>query len=349
MTTPKSSTMKKNGTMINVPVVTHEDNAELESANIGTIEVGVKADGEAQTAATNMLVATNVETGEQVNVMPMSPDALNANAKTDPDLQSALKTLKPRTGYRNLPDSGDIPIILPLILAPIVGTIMCERAGIATSVQKFRKAVTDPVDGREWSVRFDGGQSDIVCTKSGADPALEQIFSQYERLRQVKQTANHHAARFKTGYAMQKDTDTPELREASRPGVEKMLKESDDADKAFAEFEQLHPECLAKRLTAELSQGKQKLASLTLVVEKTKKSCEEWQAKIDEVADPEKADNLKESLKACEDALQLAVSKVEKQKRLVDKTQKALAEIPVKNLGPVIINVPFGVPVTFVP
>lgn len=239
------------------------------------------------------------------------------------------------------------PVALPLILAPIVSVLMCERAGMQTSVMKYRKAVTDPVDGREWSVRFDGGQSDIVCTKSPQSASQEQVFSQYERLRQFKATADHRAKGYAQAYERQKETDTPEMRESTRAEVERIQKEAADADARFAAFEKDHPECLKKRLLSEIAYWNGKAAVQAKKAALYEKAVEDWLKKADEYKGAD--DNIQESLAGCRATLAQATAELTAFESERDRLQEQADKIKDGRPDTETVTVPMGASVVIVP
>lgn len=236
-------------------------------------------------------------------------------------------------------------VVIPLILAPIVADRMCQRAGVARSVDKCRNAVTDPVDGREWSVSWEGGEADIVCHKSGGSSSQEQVYSQYDRLREAKAKSNHTAKGYTEAYAKQKDTDTPELRESTRAAVEKIVAESDVADRLFAEFEQAHPECLLKRYTGEIAQWTTKVKAEELQVKRYEESCDGWKQKIKDT--PDRDDNLKESLAACESVLEQHKAKLAGFKKSLADVEKLAEKVEFSPVEVETIVVPMGAAVCF--
>lgn len=238
-------------------------------------------------------------------------------------------------------------IELPLIVAPIVTTKMCERAKLATSVDRCRNSVTDPFDGREWSVSFDGGDADIVVRKTGVGPEREQVLAQYERLRQAKADANYRAKAYKEAYARQKETDTPELRESTRASVEQIIKTSDDADKAFSEFEEDHPECLLKRFMSEATYWKSKVDNEQKVVDRYTKSLADWQTKIDAYAGSD--DNLKESYAACKQTLDVHQAQLDSYLSKMESVQNQASKVKVATLADIQILIPVGATVAFAP
>jgi chromosome segregation ATPase len=222
---------------------------------------------------------------------------------------------------------------------------MCERARMTSSVGKCRNSVTDPEDGREWSVSFEGGDADIVVKKSGASPDREQALAQYERLRQAKADANYRAKAYKDAYARQKETDTPELRESSRSAVEKIVKASDDADKAFREFEKEHPECRLKRFASEEAYWKSKVSSEQKTVDSYAKGLAGWQEKIDSYAGSD--DNLKESYAACKQTLDTHQAQLETYLAKAKAVQDEASKVKVDALSDIEILIPVGATVAF--
>lgn len=245
-------------------------------------------------------------------------------------------------------------IVLPWLVAPILSVIYCDRAGIPHGVSKYRKAVTDPVDGREWTVSHDGGKADIIVEKQVASASQDQIFAQYDRLKESKAQANRQKDAYLSAYEKQKETDTPELRESTRKQVEAVVLKSDEADFAFYEFEQLHPECELKRLKSEAAYWTSKVGSQKVQVGKYEKACDEWQKQIDALPpnkkdkdSPQRDDNLQESLKSCKDSLGAAKELLNGYQANLKKIETAMAKIDFKPLTADRYLIPYGASVTF--
>lgn len=305
---------------------------------------GMKIDGELEEVVIGSEPATDTVSRE--------PSAESLDDEIDNNMTS--------TEFMETFDKGFDTIVIPLCLAPIVSVAMCERAGLQTCVNSCRKAVTDK-DGREWSVVYSGGQDDIVCYKSVATTAQEQIFSQYERLRESKAHANHLAKAYKDAYAKQKNTDTPALRESSRPAVEKIIAASDESDRLFSKFEKAHPECKLKRLKAEESYWTNQANVARLNVKKQETNSAAWQEKIDalpivkvqnddgtEADGPLRDDNLEESLKGSNRVLAELQARLDNAESKLKAVQEAASMVKAPSIEAVIIRIPVGSAVTFV-
>lgn len=185
-------------------------------------------------------------------------------------------------------------VIVPLILGPIVTPLLCDAAKVPHRA-KVDKSITDPSDGREWTVRVDGDT--IVCEKASASGEEMRVRDQYARICQVLAQAENRAGRYRRAFDDTEDNTVEELRAGMRPEIDRLIAEADAAKQRFDQFESDHPECKRSRLLSESVSMLGKAEAHKKTVDVYTKAVVDWDKKWDEAKAAFKPDKKGEAFK----------------------------------------------------